>query len=361
MKGIFLSHHDGFINIMSENFKALPGVGLEIVRQPFNLPIGFEARDKLLPLLPVANQLSETGFPEGVNIANLRNEFQSEWNRIKNIYINDYKKLCDWSSLDYVIIGLGAFNYDIIRSIRPDIPIIYYPRMFTVYWENLYINADDPKFTYVIHDEEMEKYPFPANNKKFIMSSLNPEVYHSWTGEINEVATIFHNLDLTVFEEINEEFKTRNIDWLNKRRVPENSYPKIIDDIPHQLFGVTVKPGWMGAKLIPPHDIHKEIRKYRCCLIYSRVFSAIATAQLLATGVPSVGFVTDDNELHKLNGDAISISRNIDECKELINRFIDDYSYARDISIKTREAYYKRHNWEMWKTQWTELIHSVVN
>ena len=349
IKTIFLSHHDGFNHIMKQNFPAVPGISFQLVNGVFNLPIGNE-------FCGLVRKRSDGSSSKPLTQNEVRELVGKDWHRIFRHYLPLYRNMYKWERADCVIIGLQHLNYPFIRAIRPDVPIIIYPRMFPWDWENAMVDYDDPNLIYVMHDEEMLNYDFGAKYQTFIMSSLNPDCYGPWRGDYNKVLTVFHNLDLTMFDE-NEP------DRIKPPKTPENSYQKIVKDLPFQLYGATATPDWMGAKWIHCHEVVEEMKRFRCGLIYSRIFSAIATAQKLATGLPSVGFVAKDNEMHRIIEHGVSgfITRDIAEARGIIDNLLNDYDYAKDISEACRTAYYKRHDWNAWKEQWAQLIHSMVD
>ena len=339
---------------MQHNLSALNGIEFEYVNACYNLQLGFEFCSAAEKKFNVHNTAyAGVPFPP-VTMSDVRAAMDDEWRKLYKKYRPIYDNFCKWHRFDFVIIGLQALNIPIIRSILPNVPIIYYPGMFTLEWENAYIDSNDEKLVYVMHDEEMLGMEFPCKYQTFIHNSLNPAIYGPYTGEINKVLTVFHNLDTLMTTEI-------LLDHTKEPKTPENSYPKIVDGIPHQLYGATNTPEWMGARWINTHDVVQEMKKHRCGLIYSRIFSALATAQMLASGVPSVGFVASDNELHKIikHGESGFISRNIAETREILQHLLADYDYARKIGEAGRAAYYQRHNWSTWLSEWSNLIHSI--
>ena len=278
-------------------------------------------------------------IPIGYSLEQVRNDITPIFNDIKDLYAEKYKALFDWKKADVIIISYH-FDREILREFT-DAPIIYYPIDHQIYVSNVLNTDDDEHFVHVIHDESMKNMYSSCKTVIYIKSSLNPLIYKEWNGSINSVLTVFNNLDAS------SQLSTR--------------YIQLTSGFRYMLYGHTVMPKWLDATYVNPFEIHNQIRNYRCALHFSRSFTSISSEQLLATGVPSIGYVDSDHTMNHINQEAILVSQDIQICRERIKQLLKNQSYAKEISDITRESYYICHQWDEWTLGWSNLIHRMYD
>lgn len=256
--------------------------------------------------------------------------------------------LYDINQYNIVILALSPFMHYFIRRASPTIPVIYYPRMLVESTFTIPI-IKDADFTYITHDKTLDKYKIFRDNveQKLIISSLNPDCYGPYSGHLTFIVTLFNYM-----------FKIGQPQLSDKYCGQHTVYEQIVSGIPHSLFGInhTIQHGShnVDGALVP--DV---IRRYRCALAFSRSYSAISTAQMLASGIPTIGYVYPGNEMYDMLEHGVSgfMSLDVAEIRCILLELLKDHDYARKIGSAGKEAYYATHPWNTYISQWTELIH----
>jgi len=217
----------------------------------------------------------------------------------------------------------------------------------------------DDNFVYVTNEKYIHEHYDIFNNRKLIPASLNPKYYGPYDGSIPVVVTFYNYLDASTDPNAGELFA----DWLKEPKVEPNSYLNIVKDIKHSLYGRTNTRTWGGAIPVSTENVPEVLRLYRCALAYSRTETAIATAQILASGVPIIGWVDSTNELRRYikHGESGFITRKVKEAQSIIKKLISDHGMAKEIGAAGRQAYYEYYPWNKFKSQWEKLINSMVN